>query len=175
MKKTILIFGVLLVAITLVSAYLSVFGHISAELDSLISFGSLIIVFIIVAIAYKKKNPSDVSFGRYFNLNMGIALLVSLVFFLFSLGFISVIDEDQKNTIVENQVSQVIEKYKDMDGSEKAIEILMDQERERAKSYFTTSYHFMVLVMRMVFYLIAALVVSAILGNVLKSRKPKVR
>jgi len=155
MSKKYILLIVILALIFIGVSYLQLHGIGGYWIPSIISFGSALLICIIIAITIKKDNNGYAPFGtliKYFAITLALAFIVSTVFDIVQ---ISMMDKNQREAYIDRAIEASLEMYSSIGMDEDQLATMEDELEENLNTQLKpTSFVLNALVLFFVYFLI---------------------
>lgn len=129
MSKKNIILTIILAFIFIIVSYVQLQG-IGGYWMSIISFGGMILICVLIALNIKKDNDGYAPFGtlvKHFAITIAIALILSTVFDIIQ---VSIMDESQKETYIDKSIEAAIDLYRNLGISEDQLAVMEEDLEE---------------------------------------------
>jgi protein-S-isoprenylcysteine O-methyltransferase Ste14 len=163
MSKKNIVLAVILGLLFIVSTYLGLQKIGGFWLPSIISFGGVILISILIAINARKENDGYASFGtlvKYYVIALGIASIMSIISGTVQL---SIMDDSQKEEIIERSIEKVIDMYSGLGFNTQQISEMEDILEEKINTSFKPSTIVMNVIYQFIFYVLITFIPAAIM------------
>lgn len=163
MSKNNIILSVVLSLIFIVSSYLSIHQLVGFWTPSIIMLVGIVLICVLIARNVKKDNNGYASFGtlvKSFTIAIAIATIISLIA---SVTQISLLDNIQKEAIIDKTIEAQIEMYSGFGLSNEQLAEMEDSLEEKMVDVFKPSTYILNGLAQLIFYILISLIPAAIL------------
>tara|TARA_B100000497_G_C7562633_1_gene339342 strand:+ start:225 stop:725 length:501 start_codon:yes stop_codon:yes gene_type:complete len=163
MKNNILTYGGFFGAIMCISSYAYLNSMISTTISMVVTFGALLVVLVMAGLAYRKSQEGFASFGELIKLYGGIIIMAILMSTIFSLIYMSTLDEATKSAISEKMMDNAMSMYESMGVPQDQMDIMSDELEKQFENMFSPSTLIQGALINFLMYFIISLIPAAIL------------
>ena len=163
MSKKNIVLSIILGLFFIVSSYLGLHRLGGFWLPSIIAITGVILICILVALNVKKENGGYASFGnliKHFVITISIATIIGSIFGIIQL---SIMDESQKEAIVERTIDTMIDMYSNLGLNEKQLSDMEDALEKKMSDIFSPSTLFLDAITQFFLYILISLIPAAIM------------
>ena len=163
MKKLILTYGGILGLIMSISGYMYYNSGLSTTTSMIVSFGSVIVLTVLSGLAYRKSQEGFASFGELIKLFAGVIFLGILLSTVFTMIYVSTLDEATKADISERMLENALGMYESMGMPQDQIDAMSDQLEKQFDNIFSIGTLIQGVLINVVVYFIISLIPAAII------------
>ena len=163
MRNNILKYGVILGVILCISSYLYLNATFSTTISMVVSFGALLVMLVLSGLEYRKAQEGYASFGELIKLYVGVILVALLVSTIFSLIYMSILDEETKAALSNQIMENTLAMYEGMGIPQDQLDAMSDELEKQFQDMFSPGTLIQGLLINLIIYFIISLIPAAIL------------
>ena len=163
MSKKNSVLTIILSLIFIISGYLGIRQIVGFWIPSIIVLVGIVLICILIARNVKKDNNGYASFGslvKFYAIAIGMATIISAIS---SITQVSLLDNNQKESIVDRSIEASIKMYSNMGLSNEQLAKLEDDLEEKMTDVFKPGNYIFSAFSQLIFYILLSLIVAAIL------------